>query len=858
MSPHRWRLACALTFLALLGCDDLPAINANGVCGNGVLEPLRGEDCDTFAVAGATCGAVGTPQSCRYICSRTDPNVRCPGGWGCGQDGVCRAPSGLFNAPGSLPLSLNWFGAGDVDGDHYNDLLGISAPTLSVIFGDSSGLSSALAQLPVDAAFGAVRLGDIDADGLVDLVVGSDDLLSVFRGRPSRTMTPLDIPVDAFAIDADESVRLLAGIPTPFGDGRLTVLVIARDGSASIYGIEIDDEFELETETVLPPDMPPPDRLPLRLGRADLTGDGVEELAVAVFGGLVIYIIQVSCDDLVHCEPVIRQQVRMPAGVPVGYGGTFFNDVDGDGVVDLVIGGGGMADVNIALARGSVGEDGEITFANAEPMITDVAIRDRLFTCMACPFPPTEPLEITDLDGDGRADLIGRNGAFSIDPGPPKRIDPLVTNYYPWASAVVGDFNADGITDFAAAGGTHLSIYLGTGAGRFNPFELSYGDSVSRLEIGDFDGDLQDDLLLIGEDSITVLYADGRGVPSVPVEVISGVEIAWATARDEFGALDDIDDLALLERRGGPDQDNNDVVLVEYRGSSSRRMRTGVQLPGVTQQLLLLDQGTPDASVLALTATAADQQVVRAFADELLNDVAPAVRPMTLDDSCGTIASAQVKLAAADLDGDGLDEGLVVESHRPMDLVDISWPVYILHLDANSIACELVGFSPIESPASRLASADFDGDGNLDLLIVHPYTEAFSRPVDAAPWTTGVTVFFGDGAGGFNEEPVVVDLGDYSGEAVPVQLDTDPRMEILVAMEFGPVMLRVAPDDFEIEDLGVEPFPEPRDIAELQTTDLGNDGVPDVLVRTEDQLLILRQQACTAEASDRGDCVRSL
>ena len=60
----RARLGCALAPTAVVAallaaaCTSLPSVEA-GACGDGIVEPARGEDCDR----GGDCGAPGTAQA---------------------------------------------------------------------------------------------------------------------------------------------------------------------------------------------------------------------------------------------------------------------------------------------------------------------------------------------------------------------------------------------------------------------------------------------------------------------------------------------------------------------------------------------------------------------------------------------------------------------------------------------------------------------------------------------------------------------------------------------------------------------------------------------------------------------------
>ena len=95
-------LPLGLIAVVLGGCEQLPAIQADGRCGNRILEPNQGEDCDNGDSSGlpdgTLCGLPGTVSACRFVCQPAEmpgqpPVVECPTGYACGNDTICRAPS---------------------------------------------------------------------------------------------------------------------------------------------------------------------------------------------------------------------------------------------------------------------------------------------------------------------------------------------------------------------------------------------------------------------------------------------------------------------------------------------------------------------------------------------------------------------------------------------------------------------------------------------------------------------------------------------------------------------------------------------------------------------------------------------
>src|SRR5580692_102062 len=116
--------ALSTAVLAFGACANLSLIQDN-VCGNGVVEPDNGEDCDD--PHDASCGKPGTVEACRYTCDgKTGAGCPPAGGYGCGVDGICRAPQ---TTPGFEPLLTQGAAttvdliAGDTNGDRCAELV---------------------------------------------------------------------------------------------------------------------------------------------------------------------------------------------------------------------------------------------------------------------------------------------------------------------------------------------------------------------------------------------------------------------------------------------------------------------------------------------------------------------------------------------------------------------------------------------------------------------------------------------------------------------------------------------------------------------------------------------------------------
>jgi hypothetical protein len=205
------------------------------------------------------------------------------------------------------------------------------------------------------------------------------------------------------------------------------------------------------------------------------------------------------------------------------------NDVNGDGRADLV--GFGGAGVYVALAQGA-GQFGSpqlvLTSFGSDSAAGGWSSEDHY------------PIRMGDVNGDGRADIVGFGSegvyvAFGTPSGGFSSAQLLLRSFGTdvsaggWSSDTVfhrelGDVNGDGRADIVGFGGAGTYIAFSTGNGFSDPIlarqtfgaDQSAGgwsdDNLFPRQVGDLNGDGRTDIIGFGADEVYVAFGTANGI----------------------------------------------------------------------------------------------------------------------------------------------------------------------------------------------------------------------------------------------------------------------------------------------------------------------------------------------------------
>ena len=751
-------------------------------------------------------------------------------------------PSLPFDAPvlvldGDQPIGAG-LTAGDVDGDGLADLVAFKGDRVEVRFGTASpGIGPRLVHKePVDGTIRSGLVADLDGDGAVEIaaaVACSDEecftysRLRVWRSSPSRTLelvaTLNPAPVGVFQYQS-----IVAG---DFDDDGDLDLAAGQTDALAIYRNDGEWAFPLARTFLDVPSQAV--HATLELVSGDFDGNGRDDLARLSRYSSTLHTLAVVVFDGPGLEGAVHTRLMSDASRTLAAG-----DLDGDGVDDLV-------------RLGTVGTSLELYRNGPAGMIEPQGALS--------PAEAAFCVGVGDVDGDGVPDVVsgatnapqvsvfaGQGGFFFAAPqartagGPPNAIA--------WHDA-----DLDGRLDLVVGSGAGVPIVAyGSAAQVIAPSTIhATAEAPASVHVADVDGDGRRDFAALAGNAMVVTVQ--RTAPDGVTRIRTDVPLV-AAARNLVVADLDGDGAADLVTAHVQPSSQVDVRRADGAGGFLAPVTYAVPSGVLAVRAADLDaDGTLD--LLAASAAlqlarpllgngdggfvaAPDVALPGGLTDFLVHDLAGDGRPdfVALEGSTSSVrVLVQTGPGLAFASGTSVNSPGGVAAAEVLDADGDGWmdlalggsgngPALLRNLrDGTFAATGLAAGQHVNG----LRAADLDGDGDMDLV-------ALANPPAGGTEPGCLHVLRGHGDGTFDpslafltvDEPRGLTLGDVTGDQradILVASRTGSEVQLVPNRSSGPVGVDPPPSFFA---LSLRVSPTPASSGPLRVTFAGRANVP--------------------------------
>ena len=493
-------------------------------------------------------------------------------------------------------------------------------------------------------------------------------------------------------------------------------------------------------------------------------------------------------------------QVTYPTGS--GPSGVAIGDLDGDAAPDLVVAERWTGSVGVLLNTGTGAFSAAVEYPLSIPSFLSFVAPTSAALC--------------DFDGDGRLDLAAvkrwgdavKGGALSVLPGNgdgtfgPRTDYDLGLGIGYDTQVIASDFNDDSAADLAVADDWGLQVFLGDGHGAFGAgVEYASGWVCSSVCAADFDGDGLPDLGVVDMESaarVGVLLNTGGGVFAAPVSHATG-DYPRAVAAADFDGDGNADLAATSWKPQIANEATDDTNVRVYLGDGHGGFEQPLDFTTAPGPCALVPADLDaNGKVDLVTANANDQSL------SVLLNAPDAASARVVFDEIGSHATGGYPelIGTADFDGDGA-----------LDLVEVDGGVASVLAGDGAGGLEAAADYPLGTYSWLATIADVDGDGRPDLVGVDGETG-------------GLRLLLNEGGAGFRL--LTQPAADRFPDAVTAgDVDRDGHADLVVA-NWATRAVRVLPGNGDGTFRTGADYAVPAYVTRLALADFDGDGWPDV------------------------------
>ena len=474
-------------------------------------------------------------------------------------------------------------------------------------------------------------------------------------------------------------------------------------------------------------------------------------------------------------------------------------DFNGDGIPDIATGNFQLQTVSILLGKG----DGSF----GAP------------TTYSVPYGPSE-ITVTDFNNDGIADiLIGVGGPDAIGESENSNLIGILlgngNGTFQGASTfqvggsvasflAVADFNGDGNVDAIVGDQSGaFDFFAGNGDGTFQPAVASTTQGSGPAAVGDYNGDGRPDIALATSSGIQILLNNGGGTFQSPLPVSSGGTNPAGIVSADFNGDGKLD----LAVANSGDQTNQSQVQAGNVAILTGAGNGGFALSNT------YSAGTAPLSIAAADLNG-DGKIDLVVADGGVNTFGSSLTPtpgavyVLLNQGGGafkslanyTFGTFPIAVVLGDVNKDGKPD-LVVLSNLETTDTNGSYEVGVLLGNGDGTFQSAIPY-PVDFGPMSAVVADFNGDGNPDIVIAHCCGDTqMGYLLGHGDGTFDAEVLFNGGA-----SPSLVGVADINKDGKPDLLvaGSDPvSFTPLVNVSLAPSKLGIASSAPALSGTGV-------------------------------------------------------